>query len=200
MMKTLERSKVKGQKSKGKSSDRWRTSTCLLLSVWLLVIFWAVPTAHPQQSPIPNSESPTRNPELETRNSASPAPSTQPLAPIVNAVGAVGMTVSDMDRSVEFYSKVLSFEKMSDVEVWGTEYEHLQGLFGLRMRVVRMKLGDEAIELTEYLAPQGRPIPVDSRSHDRWFQHIALIVHEMDRAYVWLRRVQEATLQNPIQQ
>jgi catechol 2,3-dioxygenase-like lactoylglutathione lyase family enzyme len=106
----------------------------------------------------------------------------------VKAVDAVGMTVSDMDRSVEFYSKVLSFETVSDVEVWGAEYEHLQGLFGLRMRVVRMKLGDEAIELTEYLTPRGRPIPVDSRSNDRWFQHIAIIVNDMGRAYQWLRR------------
>ena len=80
---------------------------------------------------------------------------------IVKAVDAVGMTVADMDRSVEFYSKVLSFEKVSDVEVWGTEYEQLQGLFGLRMRVVRMKLGSEFIELTEYLAPKGKPIPAD---------------------------------------
>jgi hypothetical protein len=29
--------------------------------------------------------------------------------------------------------------------------------------------GGEEIELTEYLTPRGRPIPVDSRSHDRWF-------------------------------
>jgi catechol 2,3-dioxygenase-like lactoylglutathione lyase family enzyme len=50
-----------------------------------------------------------------------------------------------------------------------------------------MRLGDEFIELTEYLAPQGRPIPADSRSHDRWFQHIAIIVSDMDRAYRWLR-------------
>jgi catechol 2,3-dioxygenase-like lactoylglutathione lyase family enzyme len=55
------------------------------------------------------------------------------------------------------------------------------------MRVVRMRLGDEEIELTEYLAPRGRPAPVDSRSHDRWFQHIAIIVSDMDRAYRWLR-------------
>jgi catechol 2,3-dioxygenase-like lactoylglutathione lyase family enzyme len=98
------------------------------------------------------------------------------------------MTVSDMDRSVAFYSKVLKFEKVSDVEVWGPNYEQLQGVFGARMRVVRMSLGDESIELTEYLAPQGRPIPVDSRSNDRWFQHIAIIVSDMDRAYRWLRQ------------
>jgi catechol 2,3-dioxygenase-like lactoylglutathione lyase family enzyme len=109
-------------------------------------------------------------------------------APMVEAVVAVGMTVADMERSVAFYSTVLAFEKVSDVEVVGSAYEQLQGVFGLRMRVIRMQLGDEFIELTEFLAPRGRPIPVDSRSHDRWFQHIALVVSDMDRAYQWLRQ------------
>jgi catechol 2,3-dioxygenase-like lactoylglutathione lyase family enzyme len=108
--------------------------------------------------------------------------------PLVKAVDSVGLTVSDVDRSADFFAKVLSFEKVSDVEVNGEAYEHLQGVFGLRMRVVRMKLGDEFIELTEYLAPRGRPIPVDSRSHDHWFQHIAIITSDMDRAYQWLRQ------------
>ena len=97
------------------------------------------------------------------------------------------MTVSDADRSVDFFSKVLSFEKVSEVEVAGDAYERLQGVFGLRVRIVRMKLGDEFLELTEYLAPQGRPIPVDSRSNDRWFQHIAIVVSDMDKAYQHLR-------------
>ncbi len=113
---------------------------------------------------------------------------------LVGAVDSVGITVADMDRSVEFYSTV-SFEKVSDVEVWGSEYERLQGVFGLRMRVVRMKLGDELIELTEYLAPRGRPFLSDSRGNDRWFQHIAIIVSDMDRAYQWLRthKIQHAS-------
>lgn len=108
-------------------------------------------------------------------------------AQLVQSVDAVGMTVSDMDRAVEFFSKVLSFQTVSDVEVHGKEYEKLQGVFGLRMRVVRMKLGAESIELTEYLTPQGRPMPVDSRSNDRWFQHIAIVVSDMDKAYQHLR-------------
>jgi catechol 2,3-dioxygenase-like lactoylglutathione lyase family enzyme len=116
-------------------------------------------------------------------------------AQVVKSVDAVGMTVSDMDRSVEFFSKVLSFEKVSDIEVAGSEYERLQGVFGARMKIVRMKLGDEIIELTEYLAPKGRPIPVDSRSNDQWFQHIAIVVSDMDKAYQQLRanRVQHTS-------
>lgn len=97
------------------------------------------------------------------------------------------MTVADMDRSLEFFSKVSNFEKTSEVEVHGSEYEKLQGVFGLRMRVARMKLGDEKIELTQYLAPEGRPIPADWRSNDHWFQHIAIVVSDMDKAYQHLR-------------
>jgi catechol 2,3-dioxygenase-like lactoylglutathione lyase family enzyme len=105
----------------------------------------------------------------------------------VSNVESVGFTVSDMDKALDFYTRVLPFEKVSDVEVWGDEFEHLYGIFGARVRVVRLKLGDEVLELTEYLTPQGRPIPVDSRSNDRWFQHIAIIVSDMDKAYAHLR-------------
>src|SRR5207237_9695180 len=41
----------------------------------------------------------------------------------------------------------------------------------------------------------GRPIPVESRSNDRWFQHVAIITSDMERAYQWLRqnRVESAS-------
>jgi catechol 2,3-dioxygenase-like lactoylglutathione lyase family enzyme len=118
----------------------------------------------------------------------SSTPRSLPRTPAIEAVDTIGLTVSDMDRSVEFYSKVLAFEKVSDVEVWGDKYEHLQGLFGLRVRIVRMRLGEEFIDLTQYLVPRGRPVPADSRSNDRWFQHVAIIVTDIDRAYAKLRQ------------
>jgi catechol 2,3-dioxygenase-like lactoylglutathione lyase family enzyme len=106
----------------------------------------------------------------------------------VGSVAAVGMTVSDLDRAVNFYTTVLDFEKISEIERAGSEIEQLYGVFGARVRVARLKLGDETIELTEYLTPRGRPMPLDSRSQDRWFQHIAIIVSDMTRAYGQLRR------------
>jgi catechol 2,3-dioxygenase-like lactoylglutathione lyase family enzyme len=107
-------------------------------------------------------------------------------ATATTSVESVGMTVSDMDRAVEFYS-ALTFQKVSDVEVLGDEFEHLEGVFGARMRIVRMQLGNEFLDLTQYLAPPGRPIPVDSRSNDLWFQHIAIVVRDMDEAFQRLR-------------
>src|SRR5947199_1174536 len=102
------------------------------------------------------------------------------------SVESIGMTVSDVDRAVEFYS-ALTFQKISDIEVYGEAYEHLEGVFGARMRIVRMQLGNEFIDLTEYVAPRGRPIPADSRSNDLWFQHIAIVVRDMDQAFEKLR-------------
>ncbi|HET7218097.1 MAG TPA: VOC family protein [Vicinamibacterales bacterium] len=106
----------------------------------------------------------------------------------VSAVDAISMVVADADRSAAFFTDVLTFEKVSDVEVDGAEHERLEGVFGLRLRIVRMKLGSEFLELLQFIAPEGRPVPVDSRSNDRWFQHVAIIVRDMDQAYARLRQ------------
>jgi len=106
----------------------------------------------------------------------------------VEAVDGVRITVSDLERSVDFYTRVLTFEKVGEpVELIGDDVEHLTGLFPVRVRVARLALGREKIELAEYLAPAGRPAPADARSNDRSFQHIAIVVSDMDKAYARLR-------------
>jgi catechol 2,3-dioxygenase-like lactoylglutathione lyase family enzyme len=121
---------------------------------------------------------------------------TRPAAPSIDpaakptpaeAVESIGMTVADLDRSTAFFTEVLGFEKVSGSELAGAAYERLHGVFGARTRVARLRLGREMLELTEYLAPRGRPYPADTRGNDRWFQHIAIVVSDMDRAYARLR-------------
>ncbi len=97
------------------------------------------------------------------------------------------MTVEDVDRSIDFFSRVLDFEKVSDEELAGEAVERMFGVFGARVRIVGMRLGNERIELMEFLAPRSRPMPQDSRANDRWFQHIAIITNNMDAAYARLR-------------
>jgi catechol 2,3-dioxygenase-like lactoylglutathione lyase family enzyme len=99
----------------------------------------------------------------------------------------VGMTVGDLDRAVAFFTKVLDFEMVSERDLSGPGFERLEGVPGARARAARLRLGTETIELTEYVAPAGRPVPADSRSNDRWFQHVAIIVSDMDAAYRRLR-------------
>jgi catechol 2,3-dioxygenase-like lactoylglutathione lyase family enzyme len=103
--------------------------------------------------------------------------------PPIAAVGAVGMTVADLDRSVAFYTTVLGFEAAREADVQGDAYERLYDVFPARLRVARLRLGEETIELTQYVTPRGRRAPEDARSNDRWFQHIAIVVRDMDAAY-----------------
>jgi catechol 2,3-dioxygenase-like lactoylglutathione lyase family enzyme len=105
----------------------------------------------------------------------------------VNAVAEIGLTVEDLDRSVAFFTGVLGFEKVSEEEVAGEPWEKLSGVFGARMRIARLRLGSETIELTDFLAPRGRPYAYDTRANDHWFQHIAIVVSDMEAAYARLR-------------
>ncbi|HEX9289404.1 MAG TPA: VOC family protein [Anaeromyxobacteraceae bacterium] len=116
-------------------------------------------------------------------------------APAARGVGCIGLTVSDADRASEFYTRVLDFRRELGTEVAGESWERLQGVFGLRARTVRVRLGNECLDLTEYLAPRGRPVPADARSNDRSFQHVAIVVSDMDEAYRLLRssRVEHAS-------
>ncbi len=110
---------------------------------------------------------------------------------IVQRVAMIGFTVADIDRSVNFYSDVLAFGKVADFRISREPYDRLQGVFGSHVRIVHMSLGDQIIELTQYVAPSdGRPIPVPSRGNDLWFQHMAIVVSDMDQAYETLQRHQ----------
>src|SRR5207244_12057545 len=101
----------------------------------------------------------------------------------VAAVGPVALTVSDMDRSVAFYTGVLDFRKTADTVVDEDSYGRLEGVPGSRMRIVRLRLGEETLQLMAWRRPTGRSAPAGARSNDRWFQHVALIVRDMDSAY-----------------
>lgn len=107
--------------------------------------------------------------------------------PLARGVGPVGIPVTDLDRAVAFYRDVLGFREVARAEVAGAGYERLYGVFGARLATARLALGAEEIVLNAWLAPAGRPAPADSRSNDRWFQHVAIVVSDMERAYARLR-------------
>ena len=106
----------------------------------------------------------------------------------VTKVETVGITVKDMDRSLKFYTEVLGFKKVNDTELKGDSHEKLHGVFGLNIRVARLQLGDEFIELTDYLTTGGRSIPEDAKSNDLFFQHIAIVVSNMDKAFMQVKK------------
>jgi len=98
------------------------------------------------------------------------------------------MTVDNLVRELKFFTNTLPFELVSISEASGRDQDTLLGLSGARLRVATLRLGDECMTLTEHLSKKGRSIPQDSRSFDHWFQHIAIVVRDMDKAYEQLRQ------------
>jgi catechol 2,3-dioxygenase-like lactoylglutathione lyase family enzyme len=109
-----------------------------------------------------------------------------PIMAAVREVSAIGLTVNDLGREMNFYTNTLPFELVSISEASGKEQDALLDLKNVKLRIATLKLGEERITITEHLGRKGRPIPQDSRSFDRWFQHIAIVVSDMDKAYARL--------------
>lgn len=112
---------------------------------------------------------------------------TQLHAQSISTVYNVSITVSNLDEALEFYTGVLPFKIDTTFSLKGT---YVQNLFNIQdtslvLKIARLQLGDEHIELMEFhsAANLGRKIPVDSRSNDLWFQHIAIVVSDMQKAY-----------------
>jgi catechol 2,3-dioxygenase-like lactoylglutathione lyase family enzyme len=110
-----------------------------------------------------------------------------PLLAGVREVTGIGLTVGDLAKELEFYTNTLPFQLVSLSEESGAQTSALFGLPGVSLKSAELRLGDEHIWLTEHLNSKGRPIPADSRSFDHWFQHIAIVVRDMDKAYEHLR-------------
>ena len=106
----------------------------------------------------------------------------------VQELQAVGLTVNNLSNEVRFFTEVLAFDEVSHYESTGQVVNDLLGLQNDHLRIAKLRLGNEYITLTEH-EHKGRPIPADSRSYDHWFQHIAIVVSDMDRAYAHLRKL-----------
>lgn len=92
-------------------------------------------------------------------------------------------TVSDIDRATAFYESALEFKRIADRIVVNQDYTALTGVQSSRLRAVTLRLGEEIIELEQPLGLDGEPVAIEGRSQDLWFQHMAIVVTDMQRAY-----------------
>lgn len=105
----------------------------------------------------------------------------------MTAIDAIGTTVGNMNVALEFYAKLLGFEPTADGTLTPDEGVRM-GAAGARIRRVRLRMGEEFLDLYEFLTDRGRAIPPDSRSNDLWFQHLAIVVADMAAAHGAVRR------------
>ena len=78
------------------------------------------------------------------------------------------IVVADTATSLELYRDVLGLTVVGTSENHGTEQEHLNNVFGARLRITALRAATgPGVEFLEYLSPtDGRPYPLDADSND----------------------------------
>jgi catechol 2,3-dioxygenase-like lactoylglutathione lyase family enzyme len=78
------------------------------------------------------------------------------------------IVIDDTESSLRFYRDTLGLNAVGESENYGAEQEHLNNVFGVRLRITALRaLSGPGVEFLEYLAPSdGRPYPADARTND----------------------------------
>lgn len=97
-------------------------------------------------------------------------------------IDRITLVVSDIDRAEGEYVTTFGcrVEQRGDMEPALTRVLCVPPAHGRRSL---LRLGRQRIELLEFTDSMGRPYPPGSTSTDLWFQHMAIVVNDMTRAY-----------------
>src|SRR5262249_16504963 len=78
------------------------------------------------------------------------------------------IVVGDTSESLSFYRDLLGMRVAGESENYGTEQEHLNNVFGARLRITSLRASaGPGIELLEYVAPRnGKAFPPDEQAND----------------------------------
>jgi hypothetical protein len=70
---------------------------------------------------------------------------------------------------------------VAESENSGTEQEHLNNVFGVRLRITTLQAAQgPGIEFLEYLTPRdGRPLPIDARANDLMHWQTTLLTRDI---------------------
>lgn len=114
----------------------------------------------------------------------------------VSHIGCPHISVASIPRSLEFFTAVLDFH-VAGQEESSALVRLAPGMpRDAKAHTAHLILGEECLDLTEYSFPKGLSFPADSHGNDRWFQHIAIVVSDLDEAYGRLRKAQVQFVSN----
>ena len=90
------------------------------------------------------------------------------------------LVVTDIERAERFFAAAFDFTTTSRV-AGDSGFADLVGVPGAMTRQTHLRLGGQELVLVAY-DRAGRPYPPGSTSSDLWFQHLAIIVSDIDAA------------------
>lgn len=102
---------------------------------------------------------------------------------MIKGVHHTCITVSDLERSVEFYRDVLGLDLVmtEESERSGDDRAKGLGVAKAKVKLAVLRAGEAQVELIEYVTAKGRPN--DRGNNDAGAMHIAFQVEDIDVVY-----------------
>jgi catechol 2,3-dioxygenase-like lactoylglutathione lyase family enzyme len=102
---------------------------------------------------------------------------------MITGVHHKGITVSNLERSIDFYHDVLGLEFVTEPSLVfsGDELSRGLGVPGATLRLVMLKAGDASVELLEYCTPPS-PVETPLPQNALGAQHVAFLVDDINAA------------------
>jgi catechol 2,3-dioxygenase-like lactoylglutathione lyase family enzyme len=95
---------------------------------------------------------------------------------------SISVTVADIAETAAFYRDSLGLMAGPEQTLEDPAWNSLLGLEpGARVRAADVAIGRQTIQLTA-IDPPGKPYPRERASNDQWFQHFALVCHDIAMA------------------
>ncbi|MGI6696647.1 MAG: VOC family protein [Christensenellales bacterium] len=110
----------------------------------------------------------------------------------ISHIGHYGITVSNLERTRDFYENVLGFEYEGKLTMDdGSDildipaYEEVTGVPGVKFRIMNMKGYGINLEFLQYIYPE--EIEIEIQPYIRGTSHLALVVKDPEKAYAELK-------------
>ena len=119
---------------------------------------------------------------------------------MIRGIDHLNIVVTDIERSVQFYTGLLGFRQTAEVHLEGDWIGRIVGLEGVKARAVFIEppVGGPRIELLQYTTPTGAALPENSRANTGGLRHLAFRVDDITAMAAKLRAAGVTLFSEPV--
>jgi len=119
---------------------------------------------------------------------------------MIQSIDHLNIVVSDLEKSVKFYTEILGFEKTNSAHLEGDWIDSVAGLKGVvaDMALIAAPEGEVKMELFQFKSPLGESIPANSLANTVGLRHIGLRVDDIHESYKKLKDAGVKPLSEPV--
>jgi catechol 2,3-dioxygenase-like lactoylglutathione lyase family enzyme len=108
---------------------------------------------------------------------------------MLKGIEHVGLSVSDLDRSIAFYCEKLGLKLVRRLDFPSdSRIGELNGMPSSAAKVAHLESEKAMLELFEYVKPRGKPIPSGAKQADNGYIHMGFTSSDTRADYVRLSR------------